>query len=179
MEKHINTVEIRVEGEWVTHTKTSTHRDYQYASITQYANGAQALMVCHLPRDAGEKFPRSTAAAKTAEYNAQGREITAITLVPVKNEVVRTGKDAEAAKPAKEATEARVDGNDTGSCHCGCGEQVTGKTLYRPGHDARHVSNFRKAIQATDAQGAASMMKVAQDLLSPKLLAKLVRQLGK
>jgi hypothetical protein len=69
-------------------------------------------------------------------------------------------KDAEAAfdewanenglqvKTAKAKAPKR---NDVGvhDCYCGCGEQVPGKSFYRPGHDARHAGVIGRLVAST------------------------------
>lgn len=60
------------------------------------------------------------------------------------------------------------------TCRCGCNAELTGKSLYRPGHDARHAGQVGRALAAkeiTEAQAA--------DLLTPKLLAKALRMATK
>lgn len=58
--------------------------------------------------------------------------------------------------------------NDVGvhPCNCGCGEQVGGKSFYKPGHDARHAGNIGRLVASTGDK------KHLQDLPSPALVAK-------
>lgn len=59
----------------------------------------------------------------------------------------------------------------TGSeCLCGCGAQVKGR--YRPGHDARHVSQEATAFLAADPKGRSLILDRLEKELSPKLKAK-------
>ncbi len=53
-----------------------------------------------------------------------------------------TGEKVTVSKPKP----AQVK-NPTGTCRCGCGENVA-KSNYRPGHDARHAGNVARAIAA-------------------------------
>lgn len=68
------------------------------------------------------------------------------------------------------------DAADRRYCKCGCNQQVVGKKLYRPGHDARHVAALVQQVVATktDAQQDKAMVK-ALDALdgSPRLQMKL------
>lgn len=34
-------------------------------------------------------------------------------------------------------------------CYCGCGEQVGGKSFYKPGHDARHAGQIGRLVAST------------------------------
>jgi len=44
-------------------------------------------------------------------------------------------------------------------CLCGCTQPTSGKAFYRPGHDARHVSNLLAAlIKQADGKGFSSEM---------------------
>lgn len=70
------------------------------------------------------------------------------------NEIFRLAA-AQQAKRRDEVAKAptrRPGGGGSGQkrpCTCGCGE-TTGGGLYRPGHDARHVSALAKAVKAGD-----------------------------
>lgn len=69
-------------------------------------------------------------------------------------------KDAEAAfdewanenglqvKTEKASRPARADVGVHG-CYCGCGEQVGGKSFYKPGHDARHAGMIGRLVAST------------------------------
>lgn len=78
-------------------------------------------------------------------------------------------------------------GSDIRYCLCGCGLQVVKKAVYRPGHDARHVSEIVIAIvEAVENGKSRSIKKLLQEGLGqldrPKLVAKagerLARNLG-
>ena len=58
--------------------------------------------------------------------------------------------------------------NDVGvhGCYCGCGEQVPGKSFYRPGHDARHAGVIGRLVASTGDK------KHLNDLPSERLVAK-------
>lgn len=62
---------------------------------------------------------------------------------------------------------ARPTGNE---CLCGCGAQVKGR--YRPGHDARHVSQEAAAFVAADPDQRASIMDRLEKEFTPALMAK-------
>lgn len=59
-------------------------------------------------------------------------------------------------------------------CKCGCGEKVGQKSYYRPGHDARHVSNLVRMWRA----GEITSKDVATGYLahSQKLTTKFYQQ---
>lgn len=59
-------------------------------------------------------------------------------------------------------------------CTCGCGE-MTGGGLYRPGHDARHVSSLTRQVKAGDLTASQAIDEVSH---SEKLTAKLKRAIG-
>lgn len=48
-------------------------------------------------------------------------------------------EDAEKDEPVEEGAQV------TGSCYCGCGQSLTGKSFYKPGHDARHAGVVGRA----------------------------------
>lgn len=90
---------------------------------------------------------------------------------------------ASAASRAERARRAAVEppkrhgGSSTAQkrpCTCGCGE-TTGGGLYRPGHDARHVSNLVKQVKAGELTLAEATKAVAH---SEKLIAKLEKAVG-
>jgi hypothetical protein len=69
-------------------------------------------------------------------------------------------------------------------CLCGCQENVAGKAVYRPGHDARHVSItfkflYEVALEANDVnnqkESQASVLALFEQLGSVKLMQKLGR----
>lgn len=69
-------------------------------------------------------------------------------------------------------------------CNCECGKQVVGKAIYRPGHDARHVSELALAIlEALDNGQGRSFQKMVRAALealpSVKLQVKLAGRLMK
>lgn len=65
-----------------------------------------------------------------------------------------------------------VKGVEFPACLCGCGEVVSGKANYRPGHDARHASRVARRA-AGDLENAAQYMR---ELPSPALRHKALRQ---
>ncbi|ALY10781.1 hypothetical protein FDH63_gp56 [Arthrobacter phage Wayne] len=78
----------------------------------------------------------------------------------------------EAAPTTRKAPTAQV-AEGTG-CKCGCGTQVQGKkALYRPGHDAKHVSRLVAETRTTGKQPAEASQ------LSTRLFAKFVKALTK
>lgn len=69
-------------------------------------------------------------------------------------------------------------------CNCQCGLQVVGKAIYRPGHDAKHVSELViEILDALDAGKGRSFQKMVRAALealpSIKLQVKLAGRLGK
>lgn len=84
---------------------------------------------------------------------------------------------AERARRAAAAPEKRRGGGSSGQkrpCTCGCGE-TTGGGLYRPGHDARHVSALTKQVRAGELTLDKARAEVAH---SDKLVAKLEKAVG-
>ncbi len=79
---------------------------------------------------------------------------------------------------------------ETRNCKCGsCGQQVTGKAIYRPGHDAKHVSflltlvwespEFRNGSTG-DVEGPVKMTKAAiGHLPTPALQTKFTNALSR
>lgn len=63
-------------------------------------------------------------------------------------------------------------------CNCGCGENVAGKSNYRPGHDARHAGLVaRAAVESFDAgQGHWDSKEFYGSLPSPELRDKALAQ---
>lgn len=64
----------------------------------------------------------------------------------------RTGQQAPATKKAKASKPkvTAVNADPNRQCYCGCGEPVGPKSLYRPGHDARHAGNIARQISTMD-----------------------------
>lgn len=58
-------------------------------------------------------------------------------------------------------------------CYCGCGEQVPGKSFYRPGHDARHAGALARKV-AADASKDVTTRTYYSDLPSEKLVTKAI-----
>lgn len=86
-------------------------------------------------------------------------------------------KRAERAARAAAAPEKRRSGGSTAQkrpCTCGCGE-TTGGGLYRPGHDARHVSQLVRRVKAGESSLDDARREVAH---SDKLVAKLEKAVG-
>lgn len=86
-------------------------------------------------------------------------------------------KRAERAQRVAAEPERRRSGGSTGQkrpCTCGCGE-TTGGGLYRPGHDARHVSALTKRVKANELTLDQARSEVAH---SDKLVAKLEKAVG-
>jgi hypothetical protein len=86
-------------------------------------------------------------------------------------------EESKAAKPAAPVTnEALGKQGDQGAapkyCGCGCGMSVTRK--YRPGHDARHSGELRRAYEAGTITREQALAAVAH---SPLLVSKLSRAL--
>lgn len=57
-------------------------------------------------------------------------------------------------------------------CLCGCGEQVPGKSFYRPGHDARHAGMVGKEIAANYTEKGFDRRTLLDALPSDALKAK-------
>ncbi|AOZ65092.1 hypothetical protein KDJ05_gp56 [Arthrobacter phage Oxynfrius] len=136
---HVNIATVQnAEGQLVEVTKTSTHRDYVKVSIVENPEtGEQIVLSWHLTEAAAAKFIRSAQFG----YQTKGTKVEGWTgkLLPV---VVKlTGKDAKAETIEAPAVEVPKSPEGDG-CKCGCGTQVTGKSAYRPGHDAKHVSRL-------------------------------------
>lgn len=76
-------------------------------------------------------------------------------------------------------------GDDLRRCLCGCELQVVGKAIYRPGHDARHVSQLAtEIVQMVElGQHHAKITKATkaafQELQGVKLVGKLAARLAK
>lgn len=60
-------------------------------------------------------------------------------------------------------------------CLCGCYEETGPKAFYRPGHDARHVSNLLAAIIAEGNLSTANVARYSKALPSEALRFKLER----
>lgn len=73
-------------------------------------------------------------------------------------------------------------------CNCGCGQQVVKKAIYRPGHDARHVSELALAIvefvqgnarrDSLTKQVRLALGKLPSVKLQIKLTIRLMKELG-
>lgn len=74
----------------------------------------------------------------------------------------------------KEIAMAKNSNPASDTCKCGCGE--TAPRNYRPGHDARHVSQLARAVRDGSLDKRAALRAVAA---SEKLQAKLTRALAK
>ncbi|TXK18443.1 hypothetical protein [Homoserinibacter sp. GY 40078] len=66
----------------------------------------------------------------------------------------------------------KINTPEPGTCKCGCGEQV--KRDYRPGHDARHVSQLTRAVR----EGAIEKRVALRLLPTESLREKLTRTLA-
>lgn len=72
------------------------------------------------------------------------------------------------------ATTTAPKSTDLRTCTCGCGENVAGKSNYRPGHDARHAGNIARAAFAlrkdgqTTAEAEAQINSLPTDALQAK-----------
>lgn len=64
-------------------------------------------------------------------------------------------------------------------CLCGCKAKLTAKSNYRPGHDARHVSNLVRATKESATDQQKQIQQHASKVLSQKLFLKYMRALGK
>lgn len=60
-------------------------------------------------------------------------------------------------------------------CRCGCGEVIATRSVYRPGHDARHAGQVGRAIAAQYATPGFDRRELLADLGSDKLRAKAER----
>lgn len=72
--------------------------------------------------------------------------------------------------------------SDFATCKCGCRENVAGKSVYRPGHDARHVSRLlATADEVFTRTGALTelIQRAKSELPSTALYAKFIRALDK
>jgi len=75
--------------------------------------------------------------------------------------------------------------DDIRYCNCGCNLQVVKKAIYRPGHDARHVSQIALVIEdlaATTARSTSISKAIREGfeaLPSPRLMMKLATRLYK
>ncbi|QXJ40735.1 hypothetical protein [Curtobacterium phage Parvaparticeps] len=72
--------------------------------------------------------------------------------------------------------------SDFPTCKCGCRENVAGKSVYRPGHDARHVSRLlATADEVFNRTNALTelVQRAKSELPSTALYAKFIRALDK
>lgn len=77
--------------------------------------------------------------------------------------------------PSKATTEAMAaqKAPTTRHCNCGCGEATSSsRTMYKPGHDARHAGMVARAMAAAKINGDKEYTPALADLPSPKLRAK-------
>ncbi|ATW58768.1 hypothetical protein KDJ07_gp54 [Arthrobacter phage Urla] len=174
---HVNTATVQgIEGNLVEVTKTSTHRDYVKVSIIENPlTGEQQVLSWHLTEAAANKYIASNEARKIRDYKHEGWTLK---VLPVVNTL--TGKDApktEAKTPAPKAQESKSPEGD--GCKCGCGVQVTGKSAYRPGHDAKHVSNLVRATKEANTEQQGRIAGIASQTLSQPLFLKYMRAVGK
>lgn len=67
------------------------------------------------------------------------------------------------------------------NCSCNCRQPLTGKGNYRPGHDAKHVSNLARIIRQLDGndEQRTKVIHEASKVLTGPLFSKLIRQLCK
>ncbi|MCK8608876.1 hypothetical protein [Agromyces sp. C10] len=68
--------------------------------------------------------------------------------------------------------------NTAHACLCGCEQEITTKALFKPGHDARLVSNL-VAIVVADNLTKAGVTKLAKGLPSEALRAKFERAVAR
>lgn len=80
-------------------------------------------------------------------------------------QAVSAAKTASAKPPKPAEGEFR-------KCNCGCGENVSGKSWYRPGHDARHAGNVARDIVANHATRGYDRREALAALSSDKLRVK-------
>lgn len=83
---------------------------------------------------------------------------------PVEPQKAQTKKD----KPRP--SDRTADKGDLRKCTCGCGENVAGKSLYRPGHDARHAGQIAREVAADLQNDAAYDHQMALEVLPTKAL---------
>jgi hypothetical protein len=160
---HVNSTEVQTTEGVVTLTKTSTHRDYEVASVAVFADGTETLLSWHLTEAAGVRYTRSAEAQRIASYKPRhegGPELVGLELRPVT--VTLTGKDKPAEAPVEdftpqtEAEEAAQEATQPGlttECRCQCGQQVSKGKLYRPGHDARHAASTARLLSQGRTEG--------------------------
>lgn len=85
----------------------------------------------------------------------------------------------EAAAPKERKAPTAQVAAGTG-CKCGCGVQVQGKkATYRPGHDARHVSNLVRATKGAAKDQQDKIIKIASRDLSQRLFLKFMAAVTK
>ncbi|ALY10011.1 hypothetical protein FDH62_gp53 [Arthrobacter phage Pumancara] len=160
---HVNTATVQsIDGNLVKVTKTSTHRDYVKVSVLENSeSGEQVVVSWHLTEAAATKYIRTSEIQRiVAHTNTKRGGNWVAKVLPVVNTL--TGKDAPAEAPKVEAPRSP----EGDGCKCGCGTQVSGKAIYRPGHDAKHVSRLVQETKASGKQPAEAAT------LSPRLFAK-------
>jgi hypothetical protein len=62
-----------------------------------------------------------------------------------------------AVEPEVEVTPVEVE-KDVKLCECGCGDAVSLKSRFRPGHDARHRGNLLRRFDAGEEAAAVELM---------------------
>jgi len=77
---------------------------------------------------------------------------------------------AQADKDKPRRSTRTVDKGDLRKCTCGCGENVAGKSLYRPGHDARHAGQIAREVAADLLNDAAYDHRMALEVLPTSAL---------
>lgn len=88
-------------------------------------------------------------------------------------------EEEAAAKPRKASEPTDYEAYSGKGCHCNCGLPTSGKSLYRPGHDAKLVSNLVRAAKGANAEQQAKIQAIASRDLSQALFLKFLRGLGK
>lgn len=86
---------------------------------------------------------------------------------PRKNPRRATAAEAPAATPSPTTDVTKPTGNE---CLCGCGAPV--KRRYRPGHDARYVSQQAQVFVAATPDDRSAILDRLEKELSPALMAK-------
>lgn len=74
-----------------------------------------------------------------------------------------------------------VQGTEFKACNCGCGEPITSKANYKPGHDARHVGmEARRVAEYVTANKGSDLYDLGlYGLPSPALTEKAIRMAEK
>lgn len=83
------------------------------------------------------------------------------------------------AKVRKSAPATKTNPAGLPVCLCGCGEATSRKSNYRPGHDARHVSQVVRAVRALAVPSSpADIDDLIDSLPTEKLQVKAMRAIG-